>query len=258
MQPTSTFSPARDLRVAVTFLTRIPAGWVQGMQTGDLSRAAWTFPLVGLIVGAIGGAALYGAAHLNLHPLACAFVGLAVMALVTGGLHEDGLADVADGFGGGGNKTRILEIMRDSRIGSFGVLALVFVIGIKAGALSGLPGPGIGWATLIAAAVFSRAVLPIIMATMQSARTDGLSRGAGHPTMTGALIALGLGLTTLFAILPMKLAFIATLLVIPLAGLIVLWAYRRLGGQTGDVLGAVQQVVEMAVIIAAAGWSLTF
>jgi adenosylcobinamide-GDP ribazoletransferase len=228
---------------------------VQGMQTGDLSRAAWAFPLVGLIVGAIGGAALYGAAYLDLHPLACAFVGLAVMALITGGLHEDGLADVADGFGGGANKVRILEIMRDSRIGSFGVLALVFGIGIKAGALSGVPGPGVAWVTLIAAAVFSRAMLPIIMAIMETARMDGLSRGAGRPTMAGALVALGLGLITLFAILPMKLAFIALMLVIPLAGLIVLWAYRRLGGQTGDVLGAVQQVVEMSVVMAAAGWS---
>lgn len=258
MQRNPTFSPVRDLRIAVTFLTRIPVGWVQGMQTGDLSRAAWAFPLVGLIVGAIGGVAVYGAAHLDLHPLACAFIGLAVMALITGGLHEDGLADVADGFGGAGNKTRILEIMRDSRIGSFGVLALVFGIGIKASALSGVPGPGLAWVTLIAAAVFSRAVLPIIMAAMESARTDGLSRGAGRPTMTGALVALGLGLVALFAILPMKLAFIAIMLVIPLAGLIVLWAYRRLGGQTGDVLGAVQQVVEMAVIVAASGWSLTF
>jgi len=255
MQRDSTFSPVRDLRVAVTFLTRIPVGWVQGMQTGDLSRAAWAFPLVGLIVGAIGGAALYGAAYLDLHPLACAFVGLAVMALITGGLHEDGLADVADGFGGGANKVRILEIMRDSRIGSFGVLALVFGIGIKAGALSGVPGPGVAWVTLIAAAVFSRAMLPIIMAIMETARMDGLSRDAGRPTMAGALVALGLGLITLFAILPMKLAFIALMLVIPLAGLIVLWAYRRLGGQTGDVLGAVQQVVEMSVVMAAAGWS---
>jgi adenosylcobinamide-GDP ribazoletransferase len=255
MQRDSTFSPVRDLRVAGTFLTRIPVGWVQGMQTGDLSRAAWAFPLVGLIVGAIGGAALYGAAYLDLHPLACAFVGLAVMALITGGLHEDGLADVADGFGGGANKVRILEIMRDSRIGSFGVLALVFGIGIKAGALSGVPGPGVAWVTLIAAAVFSRAMLPIIMAIMETARMDGLSRGAGRPTMAGALVALGLGLITLFAILPMKLAFIALMLVIPLAGLIVLWAYRRLGGQTGDVLGAVQQVVEMSVVMAAAGWS---
>ncbi len=240
------------------FLTRIPVGWVQGMQTDDLSRAAWAFPLVGVIVGAIGGAALYGAAQLNLHPLACACVGLMVMALITGGLHEDGLADVADGFGGGSNKTRILEIMRDSRIGSFGVLALIFSVGIKASTLSGVPGPGLAWVTLIAAAVFSRAVLPIIMATMGSARSDGLSLGAGRPTMAGAMVALGLGLIALFAILPMKLAFGAIMLVIPLAGLIVLWAYRRLGGQTGDVLGAVQQLVEMAVIIAATGWSLTF
>lgn len=258
MQPNSSFSPVRDIRIATTFLTRIPVGWVEAMQVDDLSRAAWSFPIVGLIVGGLGGVALYGAAWLDLHPLACAFVGLAVMALVTGGLHEDGLADVADGFGGGGDKTRILEIMRDSRIGSFGVLALVFGIGIRASALSGVPGPGLAWVTLIAAAIFSRAMLPMIMAMIPAARSDGLSQGAGRPSILGVLIALGLGLIALFALLPVKLVFVSIMVAIPLAGLIVLWAYRRLDGQTGDVLGAVQQVTEMSVIIAAAGWSLTF
>lgn len=258
MQLNSSFSPVRDVRIAMTFLTRIPVGWVHGMEVGDLSRAAWSFPIIGIVVGALGGAALYGAAAMDLHPLACAFVGLAVMALVTGGLHEDGLADVADGFGGGGDKTRILEIMRDSRIGSFGVLALVFGIGIRAAALSGVPGPGLAWITLIAAAVFSRAALPLIMAMMPAARSDGLSKGAGCPSKSGALIALGMGVIALFALMPAKLVFVSIMVAIPLAGLIVLWAYRRLGGQTGDVLGAVQQTTEMSVIIAAAGWSLTF
>lgn len=258
MQSNSSFSPVRDVRIATTFLTRIPVGWVQGMEVGDLSRAAWSFPIIGFVIGGIGGAALYGAAGLDLHPLACALIGLAAMALVTGGLHEDGLADVADGFGGGSDKLRILEIMRDSRIGSFGVLALVFGIGIRASALSGVPGPGLAWLTLIAAAVFSRAALPMIMATMPAARSDGLSQGAGRPSGLGALVALGLGLITLFVLLPTELVFVAIVIAFPLAGLIVLWAYRRLGGQTGDVLGAVQQVIEMSVIIAAAGWSLTF
>ncbi len=258
MRSNRSFSPVRDVRIATTFLTRIPVGWVQGMEVGDLSKAAWSFPIVGLVVGGIGGAAIYGAAALDLHPLACAFFGLAVMALITGGLHEDGFADVADGFGGGGDKTRILEIMRDSRVGSFGVLALVFGVGIRAAALSGAPGPGLAWVTLIVAAIFSRAVLPMVMATMPAARTDGLSQGAGRPSMTGAFIALALGLFALFALLPVNLAFVAIMVAIPLAGLIVLWAYRRLGGQTGDVLGAIQQVIEMSVIIAAAGWSLSF
>lgn len=258
MQSNNSFSPVRDIRIATTFLTRIPVGWVQDMEVGDLSCAAWSFPIVGLVIGALGGAAVYGSAALDLHPLACAFIGLAVMALVTGGLHEDGLADVADGFGGGGDKTRILEIMRDSRIGSFGVLALVFGIGIRAAALSGVPGPGLAWLTLIAAAVFSRSALPMVMALMPAARSDGLSQSAGRPAMVGAVIALGLGVIALFVLMPVKLVFVAFMIAIPLAGLIVLWAYRRLGGQTGDVLGAVQQAIEMSVIIAAAGWSLTF
>lgn len=258
MQLNGSFSPVRDIRITTTFLTRIPVGWVEGMQVGDLARAAWSFPVIGMVVGGIGGAALYGAAALDLHPLACAFIGLAVMALVTGGLHEDGLADVADGFGGGGDKSRILEIMRDSRIGSFGVLALVFGIGIRAGALSGVPGPGLAWVTLIAAAAFSRAALPLIMLMMPAARSDGLSRNAGRPTTMGVAIALAFGLIALFAILPMNLAFVAIMITIPLVGLVALWAYRCLDGQTGDVLGAIQQVTEMSVIIAAAGWSLTF
>lgn len=227
------------------------------MKASDLASAAWAFPVVGLIVGAVGGAVLYGLAALDLHPLGCAFIGLAAIALVTGGLHEDGLADVADGFGGTGDKARILEIMRDSRIGSFGVLALVFSIGIRAATLSGLPGPGVAWLSIIAAAVFSRGILPMIMAIMPAARSDGLSRNAGKPSMSVAAVAFALGLVGLFVILPIGQAFVAVLLAIPLAGGVIFWAYRRLGGQTGDVLGAVQQVTEMAVLIGAAGWGLS-
>ena len=96
------------------------------------------------------------------------------------------------------------------------------------------------------------------MMLLPAARAEGLSKGAGAPAVVGSLIALAIGMLVLFAILPVKLAFIAVFISAPLAGLVVMWAYRRLGGQTGDVLGAIQQVIEMSVIIAAAGWSLTF
>lgn len=250
------FQPLRDLRVATAFLTRIPTGWIDGLSKGDLAGAAWAFPLVGLAVGALAGGALYLASGLNAHPLACAFIGLGVQALVTGALHEDGLADVADGLGGH-DKARILEIMRDSRIGSFGVLALVFSVGVRAASLAGVPGPGTAWIVLISAAAVSRAGLPLLMHVMPPARPDGLSKNAGRPSLRVALLSLALGLAALFALLPWSVAVTGLLLALPAAALIVYWAGRRLGGQTGDVLGAVQQVTETAVLIAASGWSLS-
>lgn len=228
------------------------------MDVCDLARAAWSFPIIGLIVGGFSGAAMYGAASLDLHPLACAVIGLGAMALMTGALHEDGLADVADGVGGGTDKVRILEIMRDSRIGSFGVLALIFSVGLRAGALAGMLGPGLAWAALIGAAMFSRGVLPMIMMMMPPARADGLSRGAGSPGLMICLMAFGLGLAGLIVTLRWDQALLAIGIAVPLAGLLLFWAYLRLGGQTGDVLGAAQQVTEMAVLVAAASWSSTY
>ena len=251
------FTPIRDIRVAVSFLTRIPTGWIDNMHSSDLTRAAWAFPIIGVLVGGIGGGALYLAAAQNLHPLLCALIALALQALITGALHEDGLADVADGFGAR-QQSRILEIMRDSRIGTYGVLALVFSIAIKSAALAGIPGPGLAWVAMVAAAAVSRGILPLIMAMVRPARSDGLSHGAGRPSMSVAGIAIALGVITLFICLPIKAAFAAIVIALPLMALVLFWAVRRLGGQTGDVLGALQQMTEIAVLIGAAGWSLNY
>ncbi len=251
------FTPVRDFRVAVSFLTRIPTGWIESMHAGDLTRAAWAFPVVGLLVGGISGGVLYLAAGQSLHTLLCALIALSLQALITGALHEDGLADVADGFGALA-QSRILEIMRDSRIGSYGVLALVFSIAIRSAALASVPGPGMAWATMLAAAAASRGVLPLVMTMIAPARTDGLSHGAGRPSKRTSCIALGIGFIALFVCLPLQAAFAAILIGAPLITLVLLWAVRRLGGQTGDVLGALQQMTEIAVLIGAAGWSLSY
>lgn len=247
----------RDIRVATTFLTRIPTGWIDGLRTSDLAGAAWAFPLIGVAVGGIAGGALYLAAAGNVHPLACALIALAAQALITGALHEDGLADTADALGAA-DRTRALEIMRDSRIGSYGVLALIFSVGIRAAALAGIPGPGLAWLAMIVAAALSRGFLPLIMHTLPPARTDGLAQGAGAPTRRGGLLALGLGLAVLVAVAPVTVALAALALAVPAAALIYIWARRRLGGHTGDVLGAIQQVMETAVLIAATAWSLSY
>jgi len=255
--PDTRFSPVRDLRVCVLFLTRIPVGRISGLETADLAASAWAFPLAGMIVGAIAGGVLYAAAATEASPIACALLALAVQAVVTGALHEDGLADVADGMGGR-DRERTLEIMRDSRIGAYGVLALVFSVLLRAAMIAGIPGPGFAALTVIAAAMFSRALLPALMRVMPPARPDGLARGAGQPSLRGAAVAAGLGAIALFTLLPLSVALAAIAAGLVLGGTVIMWAQRKLGGQTGDVLGAVQQMIEIAVFSAAAAWSSAF
>lgn len=251
------FSPVRDLRVCVLFLTRIPVGRIGGLEASNLAESAWAFPLVGLIVGAIAGGALYGLAGTDASPVVCALAALAIQAIVTGALHEDGLADVADGLGGS-DRDRTLEIMRDSRIGAYGVLALVFSVALRAAMIAGIPGPGYACVVMIAAAMLSRAVLPAVMLALPHARPDGLSQAAGQPSLQGAAIAAGIGVLALFTLLPLSVALAAVALALIFAGAVIYWAHRKLGGQTGDVLGAVQQVVEIAVLAAAAAWSSAY
>ena len=243
----------RDTRVATAFLTRLPVPiGAEAAEKDALARAARAFPVVGLAVGLGAGAAVLVASWLGLHSLACVLFGLATASALTGALHEDGLADVADGFGGGATATEKMAIMHDSRIGTFGVLALVFGVGLKASILAGLFSPGQAAAALVAAAAASRGVLPAVMAHMNPARTDGLAVDAGRPTNTDALVALVLG--GLFALLFLDpLAGIAALVVGGAAAAAFAWyAGRQIGGYTGDVLGAVQQVTELAVITAVA------
>jgi adenosylcobinamide-GDP ribazoletransferase len=168
-------------------------------------------------------------------------------------LHEDGLADTADGFGGGDSAEQKLEIMRDSRIGTYGVVALVLSLGLRAVALATVSGSF--WhllGALIAAHAVARGVLPTVMRLLPPARASGLGVGAGLPTLGGARAALlwsagfaiiGLGLGA--GIVSLAAAALATVAV---AGL----AWREIGGSTGDVLGAVEQAVEIMVLLVAA------
>lgn len=251
------FQPVRDFRVAMMFLTRIPTGRIRDLAADDLSRAAWAFPLVGLVVGWIAGGALYLADGTDMSPLLCALIALAVQAAVTGALHEDGLADLADGMGGQ-DKAKILAIMRDSRTGTYGVLALIFSVGLRATMIAALPGAGVAFAAMLAAAVFSRGALPMVMARMPAARADGLANAAGKPALLGAALAMGIGTLALFILLPFPVAVAAVGIGAVLAAGIIFWAHRRLGGQTGDVLGALQQVLEIAVLGGAAAWSSAY
>ena len=184
-----------EFLAAFTFLTRLPLGSAQtDALRPSLADASWAFPLVGLVIGAIGGIAYAIASALALPALAAALIAVATTALITGALHEDGLADTADGFGGGATRESKLDIMRDSRIGTFGVLALIFSIGLRVVAIADV---GTRWhvfAALIAANALSRGVLPAAMHRLDPARADGLGAGAGRPEQNQVLIALAIAL----------------------------------------------------------------
>jgi adenosylcobinamide-GDP ribazoletransferase len=243
-------SPARaaaELRVALGFLTRLPVG-----APGGLAAAAWAFPVAGLAVGLIAALAFQLALWLGLPALPAAILAVIATLLVTGALHEDGLADLADGFGGGRDRAAKLAIMRDSRIGSFGVLALVLSVLLRVAALASLPTPGWAAAALVAGHALSRAPLPAVMALLPPARSDGLSVAAGRPSPGGAAAALLLGAAITLPALGAA-AGVAAIAAVAVATLcLAALAQRQIGGQTGDVLGAMQQVGEAATLLAAA------
>jgi adenosylcobinamide-GDP ribazoletransferase len=178
---------------------------------------------------------------------------------LTGALHEDGLADVADGFGGGESREVKLAIMRDSRIGSYGVLALFFALVLKVFAIASVVvGTSIwgGLAAIVASAALSRAASAGLLHVLPPARRDGLSFEAGRPGRSTVLQAAGLAVAVSLVFLwPYSLAL--GLLLLPLAAAAGLamtaWlADRQIGGQTGDVAGAAQVVSEVLVLLAAA------
>lgn len=219
------------------------------------AETAWAWPLAGALIGAICALAGGLAMALGLPPSASALFVLTCGVMITGALHEDGLADTADGLWGGWDRARRLEIMKDSRIGSYGVVALILAFAARWTAISALlahgghhGAVGIG-AALIAAGALSRGGLPGVMHLVAPARADGLSVHTGRPDRMGAVWAAGIACGLAFALLGWA-AFAALLLtLLALLGLAVL-AKARIGGQTGDILGAMQVVVEIAVLFA--------
>lgn len=237
-----------DLGVALVLLTRLPVPRLPDGAFAQQGRAVWAFPLAGLAVAGPACGLGWAALALGLAPWAAAGLVLGAQVMLTGGLHEDGLADCADGLWGGQDRARRLEIMRDSRVGSYGVLALLLGLGLRWGALAALLGAG-AWGAVLAVAVLSRGLLPGLMAALPHARPDGLARGVGPVEALPAGIALALALA-----LALPLAGSAALAAVALAGLAVAGlgalARARLGGQTGDVLGAAQQLGEIAALLA--------
>ena len=231
-----------DLGGAIGLLTRLPFGGV-----GRGAASSWAWPVVGAGVGAMAAAVGVAAVAVGVAPGAAAALALAVQAMLTGGLHEDGLSDTFDGLMGGRDAARRLEIMRDSRIGSFGALALVLVVLMRWSALVVLlAAPGAVWA-VVAAAALSRAVMPVIMAAVPPARLDGLSRMVGRPGPVRVILAVLVAVALAVPAAGWGLASILGALAFGMTAL-ALWARARIGGQTGDILGAAQQLAEALVL----------
>jgi adenosylcobinamide-GDP ribazoletransferase len=243
---------AAELTICAIFLTRMPLPAPAVIAKGDVSRALWAAPVVGGVVGAFG-ATVYGLMHiLHVPDFLAATLAAAATVVATGALHEDGLADVADGFGGGATCERKLAIMRDSRIGTYGVCALVLSFMLRVGALASLGAPAAVALALIAAHAAARAPMPAFMRLVPPARTDGLSAGAGEPPRASAIAAWLLGIAVLIACLGPSIGLIAALL-LACGFAVMAWLCRRqIGGQTGDVLGALEQLGEVVVLLVAA------
>ena len=240
-----------DLRIAASFATILPFGPSRAVDGGEVARATWATPVAGLLVGLIGAAIYSIASGLGLAPGPSAILALAATILVTGALHEDGLADTADGLGGGRTRERKLDIMRDSRIGTYGTCALLVSFSLRWSALAATADPWAIATALPVAHAASRAGVPLFMWLVPPARSDGLSAAAGRPPGRCVAIALGLGaLCLVFGLGPSK-AMIG-LILLSLAGLIMgRVAARQIGGQTGDILGALQQINEIAILLLA-------
>ena len=234
-----------DFLVAIQFLTRLPVPRVS-FDPDSLARAAKFFPVVGLIIG-LGASVLQRitAPHLS-HPLVALLV-LTFLILITSGLHEDGLADTADGFGGGWNREQVLTILRDSRIGSFGALALVVSVLARFLLLSNLPVNRFT-AFVVSAHVLCRwTTLPLSYFLRSARESDGQGARIAQKISPASLLIctlLSFAIVFYFMRIEFWIPVFVALVITTLSGL---YYSRRIGGVTGDCFGATNQLTEIAI-----------
>lgn len=241
--------------LAVQFLTRLPIAsdglWSEARQAATPRY----FPLVGAAIGTALAMVLWGLCTLLPQPVA-ALTTIAVGMLLTGAFHEDGLADTFDGIGGGATREQALAIMRDSRLGTYGTLALITALALKATALSSLP-LATAAALLVAAHSLSRLSAVWVMATSAYVRDEGTGKPTARGISPGSLlIATAWGVAVLGGLAWISPAAAAAALLGTAIGHLAMRALfeRKLGGYTGDTLGAVQQASELGALISVLAW----
>ena len=248
-------NPIQEWRLflcALQFLTRLPTPRLDGFQSDWIGRSARYFPLVGQVVGLISALVWLGASRVWGGGPVAALLAVGAGVLATGGFHEDGLADTADGLGGGQTPAARLAIMKDSRVGTYGVLALGLVGALRVAALAGAS-PVRGALALLAAHGAGRAAAVVAMAVMPYAGDASTAKAEASPqsaTPANAVIAVGLGLWP-FALLDWRNGALGLAFGAVAALAVMILARRLIGGRTGDVLGAVEQVFEAAVMLGA-------
>jgi adenosylcobinamide-GDP ribazoletransferase len=244
---------AEELKASIVFCTRLPLVRATPIAGGAIAKGAWAFPIAGLLVGLIG-AIVYALAHrAGLPPWPAAALTVAATLVATGCLHEDGLADTADGFGGGKTREQKLGIMRDSRIGVYGVCALAMSLLLRVSMLASFADTHfVVWA-LIASHGAARATMPALMFLLPPARSDGLSFDAGRPPQESVAAAAVLALLILLICLHPVRGIVALIFLGVVVALMAWLSLRQIEGQTGDVLGAVEQVSEIMILLVALG-----
>lgn len=242
---------------AVSFLSRLPVPdrFFAG-HDGSLSRTVTAFPLAGLVIALPAGLAITLLSAAGVATILIALVAVTVQVMLTGALHEDGLSDTADGFGGGRTRDKALAIMKDSRIGTYGALALILSVGLRIATLSiliqVLPplAAGLSW---LAAAVLSRTVMVWHWSSLPSARTEGIAAAAGLPSAEAARTALVLGGAITLALslvaLPFHAWFVAVAISVLGVSAFTRHCRKRIDGHTGDTIGASQQLCESAFLL---------
>jgi adenosylcobinamide-GDP ribazoletransferase len=239
---------AGDFPAALGLLTRLPVR-VDGARAMVRGAAAvWAYPLVGVVVGGCQALAMAGLLWLGIGASITAALVLALGIIITGAMHEDGLADSADGLWGGWEPERRLAIMKDSHIGSYGVIALMLGLLIRWMALAAIAGSGDLALVLVAVGGISRAAMVGLLAWLPPARDKGLGQSVARPALAPVMVALVIAVALALVFGDLRLVLVAGLTAWA-CGLI---AKAKIGGQTGDILGATQQITEIAMLIALA------
>ncbi len=239
---------AKDINRAIGLLTRLPVPVDGEAAKHRGARAAWAYPIAGMVVAIFAGIVGQICIWIWLPSQVTAVLVLLTLIVPTGALHEDGLADSADGLWGGWSAERRLEIMKDSNIGSYGVVALVLSLMLRGAALSALIAVGALWPAILIGAVLGRVSMVALMHVLPNARDHGLSHSVGRPSL--ATLGVALAISALVAVVLAPAAFVW---LVVFSGLVAagcgMLAKIKIGGQTGDILGATGQIVEITALI---------
>ena len=236
----------RDMKTTMSLLTIIPVRNVP--PPGTIAQSSWFWPIIGAFLGLLAGTTATLLMAIGASPIISSIIATGLLVALTGGLHEDGLADCADGLPNGDNPEKRIEIMRDSRLGTYGVLALVMALLMRVVCLSELLNANLAIEAMVVSGTFSRMAMTSATCLIAPAAQNGMSSSAGQPSIRITLLSIALSLAVLVLLSVVHWLPIIALAAVPVV-LFCLYARNRLGGQTGDVIGATQQLTEIFCLL---------